>query len=72
MTMSIRVKAGYRVERGKMGISHEILGALDKGKISSLEIHELDKAETLLNEFFTRLYSDVKQVYYKKNSQMTK
>lgn len=66
MTMSIRVKAGYRVERGKMGISHEILGALDKGKISSLEIHELDKAETLLNEFFTRLYSDVKQVYYKK------
>ena len=36
------------------------------GKISSLEIHELDKAETLLNEFFTRLYSDVKQVYYKK------
>ncbi len=66
MTMSIRVKDGYHVEKGKMGASHKILCDLDKGKISLDEIDELNKAEAFLNEFFTCLYSDVKQVYYKK------
>lgn len=66
MTVSIRVKDGYHVERGKMGVSHRILGNLNKGKILLNDIGELDKAEALLNEFFTNLYSDVKQVYYKK------
>lgn len=66
MTLSIRVKDGYRVERGKMGVSHRILGDLNKGTIGQKEINELNKAEQFLNEFFTRLYSDVKQVYYKK------
>ncbi len=67
MTLSIRVKDGYRVEKGKMGISHKLLGSLEKGSININAEEELDKAECFLNEFFTRLYSDVKQVYYKRD-----
>lgn len=65
-TMSITVKTGNKGERGKMGISHEILGQLDKGEISLSKENELDKAEEMVNEFFTLLYSDIKEAYYKK------
>ena len=61
------MKDGYRVEKGKMGISHKLLGSLEKGSININAEEELDKAECFLNEFFTRLYSDVKQVYYKRD-----
>ncbi len=64
MTMSIRLKASLSVEKGKMGISHPILARLDEGTLSVEKEVELDKAESFLNEFFTHLYSDVKQVYY--------
>lgn len=66
MTLSIRVKDGYRVEKGKMGVSHKILGELEKGSIEIGSEEELDRAEKFLNEFFTHLYSDVKQVFYEK------
>lgn len=66
MTVSIRVKDGYRAEKGKMGTYHEILGNLEGGSIALSSIEELDKAEMFLNEFFTHLYSDVKQVFYER------
>ncbi len=72
MTLSFRVRDGYRVERGKMGIAHEILGDLEKGTIELENISELEKAEQFLNEFFTSLYSDVKQVYYDKKIKESK
>ncbi len=52
MTMSIKVKAGNRGERGKIGLTHKILGKLDEGEINILEEEELDRAERLVNEFF--------------------
>lgn len=66
MTMSIRVKTGNKGERGKIGISHEILGKLDKGEIDVSDEEELNKAEEMVNEFFTLVYSDIKEAYYKK------
>ncbi len=66
LTMSIRVKAGNKGERGKIGISHEILGKLDKGEIDLSNEEELNKAEEMVNEFFTLVYSDIKEAYYKK------
>ncbi len=66
MTMSIKVKTGNKGERGKIGISHKILGQLEKGEIAFTEEQELDKAEELVNEFFTSAYSDIKEAYYKK------
>lgn len=66
MTMSIKVKNGNRGERGKIGLRHEILGKLDEGEIDIQNEEELDRAEQLVNEFFTATYSDIKQVYYKR------
>lgn len=66
MTMSIMVKTGNKGEIGKIGISHEILGKLDKGEIDVSEEKELTKAEEMVNEFFTLVYSDIKEAYYKK------
>lgn len=72
MTMSIKVKSGNRGERGKMGLSHPILGELTDGTINIEEQTELDKAEQFLNEFFTNAYSDIKEVYYKKRQEDNK
>lgn len=72
MTMSIKVKSGNRGERGKMGLSHPILGELTDGTINIEEQTELDKAEQLLNEFFTNACSDIKEVYYKKSQEDNK
>lgn len=66
MTMSIRVKAGCHVEKGTMGVSHEILGDLDNGSISITDEDELNHAEEMVNEFFTLAYSDIKKAYYKR------
>lgn len=67
MTMSIKVKSGNHGERGKMGLSHEILGRLEEGTVNISESEELDRAEEMLNEFFTIAYSDIKGVYYKRD-----
>ncbi len=66
MTMSIRVKSGYHSEKGNMGVSHEILTDLDKGVISIENEEELNRAERMVNEFFTLAYSDIKEAYYKR------
>ena len=66
VTMSIRVKKGNKGEKGKIGISHEILGKLKRGEINIDDEEELDKAEEMINEFFTLMYSDIKEAYYKR------
>ncbi|WP_075878177.1 AAA family ATPase [Merdibacter massiliensis] len=66
MRMSIKEKSGEVAERGKMGLSHLILGNLTDGKINIEEESELDKAERFLNLFFTYMYSDIKEVFYKR------
>lgn len=68
LKLSINVKVGNRGEMGIRGISHKILANLCDGEISIKDKDELNKAEKMLNEFFTNLYSDIKQVYYQKNT----
>lgn len=65
MTMSTKVKTGNRGERGSMGVSHEILANLECGDIDISEQEELEKAENVVNEFFTLAYADIKEAYYK-------
>lgn len=62
-----KVKVGNRNERGKIGIKYKVFKNLYSGKIPLKDKENLIKTEELLNEFFTRLYSDVKEVYYKIN-----
>lgn len=65
-SLSIRFKKGSSMQKNRVGVSHKILSHLDKGTISLSEEKTLEQVEALLNEFFTCLYSDIKQVYYKK------
>lgn len=67
MTLSIKVKKEKNGERGTMGLSHQILGELTDGTVDLEDEIELNKAESMLNEFFTKTYSDIKEVYYKRN-----
>lgn len=64
MTMAVKEKQGRLGERGKIGLSHKILANLSRGHLLMSEEDELNKAEELLNDFFTNIYSDIKQVYY--------
>lgn len=66
-TMSVKVKMGNHGERGKVGLSHPILAELERGSIDISEENELNKAEELLNDFFTRTYGDIKRVYYRRD-----
>lgn len=66
MTMSVRVKSGYRSELGTIGVKYNILVDLDEGEISLEDENELDRAERMINEFFTLAYSDIKEAYYKR------
>lgn len=62
----IRVKEGRGAESGMRDYSHAILANLDEGQIPLTDSNELEKVECLLNTFFTSLYSDVKQVFYRR------
>lgn len=64
--MSLRVKTGNKGERGRMGVTHKILGELIEGEIDISEENELDQAQELLNDFFSQAYSDIKEAYYKR------
>lgn len=68
-TFCCRVKVGNSAEKGRAGLKYKILQQLEEGKIEKSSEGELIKAEELLNEFFTSLYSDVKEVYYKKEEE---
>lgn len=66
VTMSVSLKHGNHGEFDKIGVSHEILNQLKSGTLNIEDEEELDKAEELLNNFFTQTYSDIKEVFYKK------
>lgn len=61
-----KVKGGNHSEFGIIGTQHSLIDELEEGKISLKYDRELNKTEYLINEIFTTLYSDIKQVYYKK------
>lgn len=65
-SFSCRVKIGNKVERGKIGVHHDILRSLERGVIPLDQEDQIDKAKELLDELFTSLYVDIKEVYYKK------
>lgn len=66
VTMSVSLQHGNHGEFDKIGVSHEILSQLKSGTLNIEDEEELDKAEELLNNFFTQTYSDIKEVFYKK------
>lgn len=65
-TMSVEIKNGNRGEKGTLGVRHEILKELEKGEIDITKEEELNRAERLVNEFFTTAYTDIKEVYYRR------
>jgi hypothetical protein len=65
-TICTRVRGGNKSEYGVTATKHYIFSDLEDGKIQLKHEEELNKAEQILNIFFTNLYSDIKNVYYKK------
>ncbi len=64
--MCTKIKGGNHSEFGIIGTQHNFMDDLEEGKIPIKYEKELAKNEYLLNEIFTNLYSDIKNVYYKK------
>lgn len=64
--MCTKIKGKNHSEFGIIGTKHNIIDELEKGKISIKYEKDLIQTEYLLNEIFTNLYSDIKNVYYKK------
>ena len=61
-----KIKGGNHSEFGIIGTKHNLIDDLEEGKILVKYEKELNKNEYLINEIFTNLYSDIKNVYYKK------
>ena len=61
-----KIKGGNHSEFGIIGTQHILMDDLEEGKISIKYEKELDKNEYLINEIFTTLYTDIKNVYYKR------
>lgn len=64
--MCTKIKGGNHSEFGIIGTYHNLMDDLEEGKISIKYEKELDKNEYLINEIFTTLYTDIKNVYYKR------
>lgn len=64
--MCTKIKGGNHSEFGIIGTQHILMDDLEEGKISIKYEKELDKNEYLINEIFTTLYADIKNVYYKR------
>lgn len=64
--MCTKIKGGNHSEFGIIGTQHILMDDLEEGKISIKYKKELDKNEYLINEIFTTLYTDIKNVYYKR------
>lgn len=62
--VSVKVKNGTG-ERGKVMISHSMMSQLESGTIRLKNEDELKNTEEVLNDFFTHLYTDIKEVFYK-------
>ena len=66
ITICTKVKGKNHTEFGTIGTIHYLLNDFKEGKISIKKEKDLDKNENLLNEVFTNIYSDIKNVYYKR------
>ena len=66
MLMSVRVKSAFGLERGFGASCYKVFKNLGEGVISIEDEEELNKAEKMVNEFFTLAYSDIKEAYYKR------
>ncbi len=64
----IKVKGGNS-EFGIIGTQHHFINNLENGKIFAKYEKELNQNEYLINEIFTNLYSDIKNVYYKRTKE---
>lgn len=65
---SCTCKEGTRIERGSLNSDRKIMFNLKSGKMDFNDDNEkeLEEIEDILNSIFTGLYSDIKNVYYKK------
>lgn len=66
LSMSIHIKNGSNIEKGKINVDSKIIPKMDNGSIKINEEEKLNYTEKILNNFFTSIYSDIKKVYYKK------
>lgn len=67
MSLSINSKK-RRIEKGKLNITNKTfkeITNLAKGEIKIIDKEKLQKLENVLNLFYTSLYSDIKEVFYK-------
>ena len=66
--MSCNLKIGNRAEYGLIGLPNYYLKNFDHGEINIKEQGKLDRAEKMLNLFFTSTYNDIQEVYYKQDT----
>lgn len=64
--INYKVKEGNSCEVGHYTAKNKILRDLKHGKVSQNHLEDLINCEKLINEIFTKLYADIKQVYYEK------
>ena len=64
-SMSIHIKNGSNIEKGKISVDKKFISIMDNGSIKINEEEKLNYTEKILNNFFTSIYSDIKKVYYK-------
>lgn len=65
-SISTKIRGIDNSEFGMIGTQHNLMHQLVEGKIDIKNEKFLDKNEYLINEIFTNLYTDIKNVYYKK------
>ena len=66
LSMSIYMKNSSNIEKGKISIDKKFIPRMYNGSIKINEEKKLNHTEKILNNFFTAIYSDIKEVYYKK------
>lgn len=62
--LSCQINIGNTGTVGKYIIDNPILGHLLNGEINSKDQKELETIEGILNEIFTSLYADIKEIHY--------
>ncbi len=66
LSKSIHIKNGSNREKGKISIDKKVIPQMYNGYIKLNEEEKLNYMEKILDNFFTSIYSDIKEVYYKK------
>ena len=66
LSMSIYIKNSSNTEKGKVSVDKKFIPKMYNGSIKINEEEKLNYTEKILNNFFTYIYSDIKQFYYKK------